>query len=289
MRRIEVPVRARSGSSSPRSPSSCWRRRGRPDAPPPTPSCWRSIPADGQVVETAPAEVVLRFSEQVSLTGGSAAVLDDEAAVVSGEARVVDESVVIALPPGLGDGTYTVTWQVISADSHRISGASVFHVGAPSAGGGAVIDAGGDEAGWALRFAASALTRDRLRRGADRGRWLVGGAGAHRQAGGRPVAVAARAGHGAGGGGHRRRPAVPHRPHRRRARRPAGRRLPRRVAARADRGRDGRDRRRTDRHGAARRVLSTPGHGVARVGRRALSPWPGSPSRGTPARRIRSP
>ncbi len=117
-----------------------------------------TIPADGQVVETSPPEVVLRFSEQVSLTGGSAAVLDDQAAVVSGEARVVDESVVIALPPGLGDGTYTVTWQVISADSHRISGASVFHVGAPSAGGGVVIDEGGDEAGWALRFAASALS-----------------------------------------------------------------------------------------------------------------------------------
>ena len=46
---------------------------------------------------------------------------------------------------------------MISADSHRIAGASVFHVGAPSAGGGAVVDDGGDEAGWALRFAASAL------------------------------------------------------------------------------------------------------------------------------------
>ena len=117
-----------------------------------------TIPADGQVVETPPVEVVLRFSEQVSLTGGSAAVLDDEADVVSGEARVVDESIVIALPPGLDDGTYTVTWQVISADSHRIAGASVFHVGAPSAGGGAVIDEGGDEVAWTIRFGASALT-----------------------------------------------------------------------------------------------------------------------------------
>ena len=53
--------------------------------------------------------------------------------------------------------------------------------------------------------------RDRLRRGPDRGRWLVGGTGAHRHPGRRPVAVAARPGHGAGGGGHRRRPAAPHR------------------------------------------------------------------------------
>lgn len=115
------------------------------------------IPADGQVLDAAPEEVVLRFSEQVSLTGGSAAVLDDEATVVSGEPRVVDDSVVIAVPPGLGDGTYTVTWQVISADSHRISGASVFHVGAPSAGG-AVIEPGGDDVGWGIRFGASTLS-----------------------------------------------------------------------------------------------------------------------------------
>ena len=43
-------------------------------------------PADGAVLTEAPAEAVLRFSEQVSLTGGSAAVLDDTGAPVSAAA-----------------------------------------------------------------------------------------------------------------------------------------------------------------------------------------------------------
>jgi copper transport protein len=116
------------------------------------------VPADGEVVQEAPAEVVLRFSEQVSLTGGSARVLDDTAGVVSSAPEVVDTTVVIPLPPGVADGTYTVTFEVISADSHRISGASVFHVRVPSAGGGAVIEPGGDSAGWGVRLGAATLT-----------------------------------------------------------------------------------------------------------------------------------
>ena len=40
-------------------------------------------PADGAVLAEAPPEAVLRFSEQVSLTGGSATVLDDTGATVS--------------------------------------------------------------------------------------------------------------------------------------------------------------------------------------------------------------
>ncbi len=114
-------------------------------------------PPDGAVITEAPVEAVLRFSEQVSLTGGSAAVLDDAGATVSAEASVVDVNVVIPLDGGLGDGTYTITWSVISADSHRISGASVFHVGAPSAGGPVDVD-GGSGAGWGVRFLASLLT-----------------------------------------------------------------------------------------------------------------------------------
>lgn len=34
--------------------------------------------------------------------------------------------------PGLADGTYTVAWQAVSADSHPVSGAFTFSVGAPS-------------------------------------------------------------------------------------------------------------------------------------------------------------
>ena len=114
-------------------------------------------PADGAVLPEAPAEAVLQFSEHVSLTGGSAAVLDDTGAPVSAAASVVDVNVVIPLDGGLGDGTYTISWSVISTDSHRISGASVFHVGAPSAGGPVDVASSGG-AGWGVRLAASLLT-----------------------------------------------------------------------------------------------------------------------------------
>ena len=92
-------------------------------------------PADGEVVDVAPAEVVLTFSEPVSLTGGSVRVLDDAAKDVVTATTLENETVTVALAAGLADGTYTVVWEVVSVDSHRIGGASVFHVGAPSSQG----------------------------------------------------------------------------------------------------------------------------------------------------------
>lgn len=114
-------------------------------------------PGSGEVLERAPAEVVLRFSEPVSLSGGSVRVLDDRAETVSEPPAVRGEVITVGLPAALPDGTYTVVYEVISADSHRITGASVFHVGAPSAGGGAVGAPGGG-AGWGVRAAAAGLT-----------------------------------------------------------------------------------------------------------------------------------
>ncbi len=113
-------------------------------------------PSDGEVVATAPSEVVLRFSEGVSLAGGSARVLDDAGTPVSGDPRASADQVTIPLATGLRDGTYTVTFEVISEDSHPVSGATVFHVGAPSAGGGAVVEPA-ESAGWAVRAGATIL------------------------------------------------------------------------------------------------------------------------------------
>ena len=72
--------------SSSLSSARCSLRRARRS---PTPSCSTISPADGAVLAEAPAEAVLRFSEQVSLTGGSAAVLDDTGAhgLCGGERR----------------------------------------------------------------------------------------------------------------------------------------------------------------------------------------------------------
>ena len=117
-------------------------------------------PADGEVLDVAPAEVVLTFSEPVSLTGGSVRVLDDDAEDVATGTAQENETVVATLADGLADGTYTVVFEIISVDSHRISGASVFHVGAPTSEGltGDALDLGGDEAGWGVRAGAAILS-----------------------------------------------------------------------------------------------------------------------------------
>lgn len=95
-----------------------------------------SDPGDGSVVGSAPRHITLTFTESVGL-------LDDSFRVYSpgnrrvrlGEPRHADgasDTARAALPGGLTDGTYTVAWRVVSADSHPVSGAFTFSVGKPS-------------------------------------------------------------------------------------------------------------------------------------------------------------
>ncbi|MCZ2830510.1 copper resistance protein CopC [Modestobacter sp. VKM Ac-2986] len=89
-----------------------------------------TTPADGARVETAPAEVSLAFNEAVSLGAGYARVLDGAGERVdTGAAEVRDGTLTVPLRPDLPDAGYVVTWRVVSADSHPISGASSFVVG----------------------------------------------------------------------------------------------------------------------------------------------------------------
>ncbi|MCX5387641.1 copper resistance CopC/CopD family protein [Streptomyces sp. NBC_00083] len=97
-----------------------------------------SDPKDGAVVASAPAQVALTFSEGVALDANSIRVLDptgkrsDTAELInlcSGD--IVKYGV--RLRTGIPNGTYTVAWQAISADSHPVSGAFTFSIGAPSA------------------------------------------------------------------------------------------------------------------------------------------------------------
>lgn len=99
-------------------------------------------PANNAVVPDAPAAVTVRFTEPVSLSGGSTQVFDDTGEVIATDGSVSDSTVTIPLPSELADGTYVVAWRVISADSHPISGSSVFSVGAPSTTSPIDIDAG---------------------------------------------------------------------------------------------------------------------------------------------------
>ncbi|MFJ6443900.1 copper resistance CopC/CopD family protein [Streptomyces sp. NPDC091649] len=97
-----------------------------------------SDPQDGAVVDTAPEEVTLSFSETIAVGDDSIRVLDPSGKRADTEAGPRDLSAGgtvrygVALHSGLPDGTYTVAWQAVSADSHPISGAFTFSIGAPS-------------------------------------------------------------------------------------------------------------------------------------------------------------
>ncbi|OWA07443.1 transporter [Streptomyces sp. CS113] len=93
-------------------------------------------PGDGAVLQRAPGHVTLTFSESVGLRDDSFRVLDPGGHRVrtgaTGHADGRSDTARVALPGGLGEGTYTVAWRVVSADSHPVSGAFTFSVGKPS-------------------------------------------------------------------------------------------------------------------------------------------------------------
>ncbi|MEU8681261.1 FixH family protein [Streptomyces sp. NPDC048611] len=96
-----------------------------------------STPAQGSVADRAPGQVTLTFSEGVAMSDDSIRVLNPQGERVDekklrnlSSGRVVKYGA--GLPSGLRDGTYTVAWQAVSADSHPVSGAFTFSIGAPS-------------------------------------------------------------------------------------------------------------------------------------------------------------
>ncbi|MYV41834.1 hypothetical protein GT030_23935, partial [Streptomyces sp. SID1328] len=93
-----------------------------------------SDPAQGVVVDRAPTQISLTFSEQVAMGDNSLRVLDPKGKPVqSGKpANVSGTTYAVRLHTGLADGTYTVAYQVVSADSHPVAGAYTFSIGAPS-------------------------------------------------------------------------------------------------------------------------------------------------------------
>lgn len=116
-----------------------------------------SDPQQGAVVEAAPAQVSLTFSEAVALSDGSVRVYDPKGEQVDTGATsdLGGNTYAVKLHAGLPDGTFTVTYQVVSADSHPVSGAFTFSVGAPSETTVAVPDreAGGGAVGGLYGFA----------------------------------------------------------------------------------------------------------------------------------------
>lgn len=93
-----------------------------------------SDPRQGAVVDKAPTQVSLTFSEKVALSDDSLRVLDPKGKRIDrgDPANVSGTTYAVKLHSGLPDGTYTVTYQVVSEDSHPVAGAYTFSIGAPS-------------------------------------------------------------------------------------------------------------------------------------------------------------
>lgn len=98
-----------------------------------------SNPAVDAVLPTAPATVRLRFNEAVAPVAGAFA-LYDSAGRYTVEGRpatvvvaAVDGVVTANLPETLPAGSYLLSWRVVSADSHPVSGVLPFVVGHASA------------------------------------------------------------------------------------------------------------------------------------------------------------
>ncbi|MGW4437932.1 copper resistance CopC/CopD family protein [Streptomyces sp. NPDC004596] len=93
-----------------------------------------SDPAQGVVVDKAPTQVSLTFSEKVAMSDDSLQVLDPRGRKVQAgpPVNVSGTTYAVKLKGGLAKGTYTVGYQVVSADSHPVAGAYTFSIGAPS-------------------------------------------------------------------------------------------------------------------------------------------------------------
>jgi copper transport protein len=114
-----------------------------------------SDPVAGDVLAVAPSQVTLTFGEPVEFAATAIRVFDDHLRGVStGRVTALDRDgnrLRVALRSGLARGTYTVSWDVSSDDTHPVSGSFRFSIGAPSTvTGGVDLAARNDTAGLLL-------------------------------------------------------------------------------------------------------------------------------------------
>ncbi len=93
-----------------------------------------SSPEPGQVLDAAPAELSLEFSNDIIEVGTAVEVVDHHGGEVAvGEPVVVGPRVTASLPSDL-EGDYQVRWRAVSSDGHPIEGTIDFGVGADATG-----------------------------------------------------------------------------------------------------------------------------------------------------------
>jgi copper transport protein len=103
----------------------------------------RTSPVQGSIVQTAPAEILVTFSEQVTPVAGKIKVISPQSKdIATGQATVAGRVLHIPVRTDVPRGTYLVSYRVISADSHPVGAGYSYSVGAPSTTGSAVGDTG---------------------------------------------------------------------------------------------------------------------------------------------------
>lgn len=114
-------------------------------------------PADSSVGESAPAALVITFSEVVGVGEESIRVFDASGNQVDIEAEIQSGTALRQPLPQLPSGWYLATWSVISQDGHIVNAASTFGVGSADAASRAAVLSLQDSqapAHWFVRFAA---------------------------------------------------------------------------------------------------------------------------------------
>jgi copper resistance protein C len=88
-------------------------------------------PKVGNTVGAAPREVTLRFTQNLEPAFSSATITDASGQRVdAGEPSISGNVMRVPLRP-IGEGSYRVTWRVLSVDTHITEGAFSFRVDTP--------------------------------------------------------------------------------------------------------------------------------------------------------------
>lgn len=100
----------------------------------------KADPAPDSKLDSPPAQVSLTFNERLEKELYGITVVDQRGHSVTNNKAVMseDQRQVNLRLPKLSDGIYTVSYRIISADGHPVSGSYVITVGQPQEGGSAV-------------------------------------------------------------------------------------------------------------------------------------------------------
>ncbi len=88
-----------------------------------------ATPEDGAVLDQAPETAELPFSEPVQLIDGGMRLFPGADDPIILNAHAVNSLITVALPGDLSEGSYALSYRVVSADGHPISGVITFQIG----------------------------------------------------------------------------------------------------------------------------------------------------------------